>query len=666
MARRSKGGGEGGSIYRCRPDGTKLTRIATGFWNPFHLCCDAFDRLFAVDNDPDSRPPCRLMHIVPDGDYGYRYRNGRKGVHPFTAWNGELPGTLPMTAGTGEAPSGVLAYESDMLPAEYLGALLVTSWGDHRIDRFRLDPRGASFRASAEPIITGGENFRPVGIALAADGSLFVSDWVDKSYNLHGKGRVWHIRARDPKVAQRPSEPAQALLSHHRPLRQQAARQLADAPAAPKNLTLLSDLAKGGSESRVRAEALIALARADASGKIADYVAVHDASPDVRALAIDLGSVSAPTLPKLAEKDSPPLVRAAALRRLTDVSARAIVLAALADADPFINQAARKALSNSTTLAERLSLAANESSAVRLAAISLLRESPEPAAQTALPALLGDADPAVRFAAVEWIAEAGLQEFRGQIVDGLATGATTRTLFEAYLAALERLDGIHRAVKDEWSGDQYVLALIENPDTATAVRVRALRALRPDHPGLTPQLLATLLESSDPPTRLEAVRTLRERADPVATEQIERIAADERTDIALRAEALVGVPVDTPQRRALLVNLATRDEVALRHEALRSLRGAPLDTAERERLAAWCSREADPELVTRLLGTSPSPAHPDRRDRQAWLAAVQTPGDSAAGERSFFHPAGRPVTAVIRSMGGGARSGRNYLSRLNL
>ena len=83
--------------------------MATGFWNPFHLCVDAFDRLFAVDNDPDSRPPCRLMHIVPDGDYGYRYRNGRKGVHPFTAWNGELPGTLPMTAGTGEAPSGVLA-----------------------------------------------------------------------------------------------------------------------------------------------------------------------------------------------------------------------------------------------------------------------------------------------------------------------------------------------------------------------------------------------------------------------------------------------------------------------------------------------------------------------------------------------------------------------------
>ena len=80
------------------------------------------DNLFAVDNDPDSRPPCRLLHIVEGGDYGYRFRNGRKGVHPFTAWNGELPGTLPMVAGTGEAPCGVLSYEADNLPEDYRGS----------------------------------------------------------------------------------------------------------------------------------------------------------------------------------------------------------------------------------------------------------------------------------------------------------------------------------------------------------------------------------------------------------------------------------------------------------------------------------------------------------------------------------------------------------------
>ena len=44
-------------------------------------------------------------------------------------------------------PCGVLAYESDNLPEDYRGNLLVTSWGDHRIERYRLQPRGASFRA---------------------------------------------------------------------------------------------------------------------------------------------------------------------------------------------------------------------------------------------------------------------------------------------------------------------------------------------------------------------------------------------------------------------------------------------------------------------------------------------------------------------------------------
>ncbi|MDZ4687514.1 MAG: hypothetical protein SH850_20785, partial [Planctomycetaceae bacterium] len=43
------GGGEGGNIYRCRPDGSKLERWATGFWNPHASCFDAFGRLFTVD-----------------------------------------------------------------------------------------------------------------------------------------------------------------------------------------------------------------------------------------------------------------------------------------------------------------------------------------------------------------------------------------------------------------------------------------------------------------------------------------------------------------------------------------------------------------------------------------------------------------------------------------
>ena len=75
---------------------------------------------------------------------------------------------------------------------------------------------------------------------------------------------------------------------------------------------------------------------------------------------------------------------------------------------------------------------------------------------------------------------------------------------------------MNRKVKDEWSGEQYVLSLIENPDTSPAVRARALRTLRADHPALTVALLTKLAVAQDLPTRLEAVRSLRERQEPEA------------------------------------------------------------------------------------------------------------------------------------------------------
>lgn len=191
-----RGGGEGGSIFTLRTDGTKLRRVATGFWNPFHLYRDPAGFLFAVDNDPDARPPCRLLHIVDGGDYGFKFRYGRNGIHPFHAWNGELPGTLPMMAGTGEAPSGIVGIEGPGWPTDMLGQLIVTSWGDNRLERFQPQPFGTSFRSTIEPVVVGDEMFRPVGIALGKPGELYFSDWVDKSYELHRQGRLWRLRTK--------------------------------------------------------------------------------------------------------------------------------------------------------------------------------------------------------------------------------------------------------------------------------------------------------------------------------------------------------------------------------------------------------------------------------------------------------------------------------------
>jgi len=191
------GGGEGGNVFRCRPDGSKLEPVATGFWNAFALAFNRAGYLFCVDNDPDSRPPCRLIDVVMGGDYGYKFRYGRSGLHPYSAWNGEIPGTLPMVAGTGEAPSGVLDCDRSGLHADYEGALLVTSWGDHALEIYRPKPYGATVRAEREVLAQGDEWFRPVGIAAAPNGDVYFTDWVDRDYSVHQKGRIWRLSAKE-------------------------------------------------------------------------------------------------------------------------------------------------------------------------------------------------------------------------------------------------------------------------------------------------------------------------------------------------------------------------------------------------------------------------------------------------------------------------------------
>ena len=196
------GGGEGGNIFRCHIDGSQLQRVATGFWNPFGLYFDAAGRLWTVGNDPDAMPPCRLLHVIPGGDYGFQFRFGRAGTHPLQAWNGQFPGTLPMAAGTGEAPCAVIGHGDH---------LWVTSWGDNRIERYKLKPNGASWTSETEIVVQGDASFRPVAMAVAPDGSIYLTDWADRSYPVHGKGRLWRLSRKTdaPPIVGRLPEPAE-------------------------------------------------------------------------------------------------------------------------------------------------------------------------------------------------------------------------------------------------------------------------------------------------------------------------------------------------------------------------------------------------------------------------------------------------------------------------
>lgn len=184
------GTGEGG-IFRCSPEGKGLHRVAKGFWNPFGICVREDGEIFAAENDPGSRPPCRLIHVVEGGDYGYNRRYGNAPFHPFVAWNGELRGTLPMLHSSGEAPCGILPLG---------GGLISGSWSDHRVDFYPLHRKGASFETERVTLVTGSEHFRPTCFARGPDGAIYFTDWALTFYHLHKRGRIWKLEIDEDKA----------------------------------------------------------------------------------------------------------------------------------------------------------------------------------------------------------------------------------------------------------------------------------------------------------------------------------------------------------------------------------------------------------------------------------------------------------------------------------
>jgi putative membrane-bound dehydrogenase-like protein len=628
------GGGEGGSMYRCRPDGTGLKRVATGFWNVHDLTFDAFGRLLAVDNDPDDRPPCRLLDIIEGGDYGWQYRNGRRGIHPFTSWFGERLGTLPMISAVGEAPSGIIAYEAGGLPAEFRGQAIVTSWGDHVVQHFALRRAGASFTSEPQVLVQGGQDFRPVGIAIAPDGSLVMSDWVDRSYAVHGKGRVWRVRMKAGAAAARAGEVDMGARS--RIAAMWKAAPFTDTPRA-ENLGLPIE----DSDEAVRCEAIRLLGNFAEPQKVAAAL-----TPAIRA------------------------------PRLSPAVYRAIISALPVDAFPvsgdphwtefredrFVFAAALASIARSGDIAARIAaLPAHDETEAVLEVLAWRRSGREEGIAR-LPAFLADPRPGVRRAALQWVGEDRLRQFGELIPRTLKSGAVTRDVLLAAIAAREKLATEPPAPGKppaEHPPGQLAVEFVFDASLDVDARRLALELSDPRDPRLDAAKLRPLLDQFGGPV----VAALAWREDEAAQAALRDIAADESRPLPWRLDAATGLArsATVAATRTLLLDLLHHGPSDLRREALRSLRGS-LDRDEVARILADFDRamskglhagEADVREFAEqiLLAARPTPdalGDDDRRrleklsgprpaDEAAWQSLLAEKGDANAGRRTFFH-----------------------------
>lgn len=198
-----------GAVMRANPDGSDFEVFAHGLRNPQELAFDAYGNLISVDNDGDHPGEHeRFVHIIEGSDSGWRI-NWQFGKYDepnefYKVWMDEklhvphFPGQaaylLPPLALAPDGPAG-LAYNP--------GTALSQQWNDHffasyftgssaksRIQAFKLEPKGASFRvAKTVDILTG---IVPTGVDFGPDGALYINDWKD-GYDKKPQGRIWKL-----------------------------------------------------------------------------------------------------------------------------------------------------------------------------------------------------------------------------------------------------------------------------------------------------------------------------------------------------------------------------------------------------------------------------------------------------------------------------------------
>lgn len=326
-----------GMVMRTDLMGQRVEVLGYNFRNNYESVLDPFGTLWQSDNDDDGNKGTRINYVMEYGNYGFTdevtgagWRSRRTNMEeeiPLRHWHLNDPGVVPNMLQTGSgSPSGMTMYEGQLLPEAFYGRILHAEPGHNVVRSYVVKNDGAGYKASIVNILEGQTDqwFRPVDVAIAPDGSLFVADWYDPGVGGHQvgdleRGRIYRVAPRgsykvSPPKLETPADAVGALLSPNA-----ATRYL-----AWNRIISLGDSAEGAllkewssSNPRHRAQVLWLLSRLPASGDEYIEQSLRDGDPDIRITGLRaaraLQKDVMPWVEKLATDDSPQVRREVAI-----------------------------------------------------------------------------------------------------------------------------------------------------------------------------------------------------------------------------------------------------------------------------------------------------------------------------------------------------------------
>ena len=201
----------GGMIFRCNPDGSEFEVLGHNFRNNYEVAVDSFGNVWQSDNDDDGNYGVRINYILEGGNYGYREEYSGAGWRKERVsqaedvssrhWHQNDPGVVPNFVQTGAgSPTGITVYEGELLPKVFHNQVIHCDAGPGVVWAAKAKPDGGGFSGEMIHILKGERDkwFRPVDVAVAPDGALFVSDWYDPvvGWNRQAdskRGRIYRI-----------------------------------------------------------------------------------------------------------------------------------------------------------------------------------------------------------------------------------------------------------------------------------------------------------------------------------------------------------------------------------------------------------------------------------------------------------------------------------------